>query len=1277
MPAETTHAQRPQQAAAGARTHQILVIHDDGTYRRIDAAEEPLTLEVTQGLVDGLIERVTTRSFDLWVNEEGLLRDFDVNVAASWLLAKNGAPGHMIVGPAFVAVARGEESYPVRTEQVQQIVDFIEPLGWENQHEQIPIAEGSGEAIPRFAACHPILEYFQDLDPNQVRQSMGGYYINHDPTPPCCFGAHVAYLLQTQLIDSGKSAHHGYIDGWEELCLLLDVDAVALNRLLYAAGASLTPFGEEPWPVPPRQVLANLLTIEEIPTVEQANAMHDCNVMTFGAEYGITKPIAGGSDAPEAPFFQCWPIAEYFAALPESQWDQTAGNYYIHDTGHDESPGTCCVGGHLAYLLKAKLYDEGTIIAHFEHIDGVGALSTKLGIKDWQLEHLVYAAGAPSVPFGSRQWHIPPSAVFARLLRIEEVPLFDEAERMHLESIMEYAKSLFPITDPDQLNPDLIYELSAEIHDRWYECTTCYLHDQARIAWEKENSCGYYCCPFDYNLWLEHLIAEEPHKEPNLAAIPQIAGGSIEASCIGRERCIVQKEHEWCWAHEPACHAAFCHCEQSTLATEEAYEEQLRELEARQPTLPIAGGSGEQPPYHCEELKERERELWHWTTRELENHCVDMGIPTSLGHLQIPIDPCYVAHGEQLLKDGVQILTPIAGGSGEEEPIPFVAPTDSDDEMLLLHEYTVDTTDELLSERCWGVEAPSEEAIKDWKNRTDVDFIDLWKEYGDEVKDRTINEIEHSANCEACEEQVQGFTPIASGAIDTPALEWKTEGSGALKQYRSGRYTILHPYAKAAASKNIPISRKLAVKFEDRTYTQDHGWIGDEKHLGTVPTLQQAKAIAQKHADQRARDQVEEKPIAGGSGICGYGWTCKKEVVEGERACKEHVEVIKLRREIRKQGIPVPATDDLDELRAVLEQKPERVMIIPIAGGSGDELHTFTVKVYEEISAFTILRTQAVNEAEARRNIEEGGEFEWVKYDHITVNERDIHSITHHSQSKPSPLPPIAGGSEEVEQCAKCSQPIEPGQGVVHTAKVDIDDYGRSYSTDPIAEHLDCPTKPRLTTRQRKERRLARREEWADSRARKLSQADEELDQHMKYGMPPMGEPIKVGHHSERRHRNAIKKLDRLMDKRHEHSTVLATHERKANTIAHQLEVSIFDDDADAIEQLQARIDTLEAQRTRIKQINAWFTKHGGIRKRQIPYGAAGDALQPQAEAAIAAAKEPLALTEKELADLDDMRRFSGYLGYAPYALSNLGGNIRRQVKRLERLQKEAGHDRA
>jgi Domain of unknown function (DUF3560) len=172
----------------------------------------------------------------------------------------------------------------------------------------------------------------------------------------------------------------------------------------------------------------------------------------------------------------------------------------------------------------------------------------------------------------------------------------------------------------------------------------------------------------------------------------------------------------------------------------------------------------------------------------------------------------------------------------------------------------------------------------------------------------------------------------------------------------------------------------------------------------------------------------------------------------------------------------------------------------------------------------------------------------------------------------------------------------------------------------------------RLTYRERRERRAERRRTWADGREAKADAAYQAS--HDATAGIPLGQPILVGHHSEGKHRRAIERSQRRATQAIEHSDTARRHRQAADTIDAQLDASIYDDDPDAIDRLRERIEQREAKRDRMKKANAGYRK------------------QHRAEL------KAMTLYERNRA-----------VPHPSYELTNLGGCINRDRKRLERLE--------
>jgi hypothetical protein len=123
-----------------------------------------------------------------------------------------------------------------------------------------------------------------------------------------------------------------------------------------------------------------------------------------------------------------------------------------------------------------------------------------------------------------------------------------------------------------------------------------------------------------------------------------------------------------------------------------------------------------------------------------------------------------------------------------------------------------------------------------------------------------------------------------------------------------------------------------------------------------------------------------------------------------------------------------------------------------------------------------------------------------------------------------------------------------------------------------------------MTRRERLGRKLAKREEWAEkARARSAARF---TAAHTLADQIPLGQPILVGHHSEGRARRDAERIHTNLGAGVAEGKLAEHHDSKAAGLAGQLDRSVFSDDADAIEQLTARIAEREAECERVKALN-------------------------------------------------------------------------------------------
>lgn len=120
--------------------------------------------------------------------------------------------------------------------------------------------------------------------------------------------------------------------------------------------------------------------------------------------------------------------------------------------------------------------------------------------------------------------------------------------------------------------------------------------------------------------------------------------------------------------------------------------------------------------------------------------------------------------------------------------------------------------------------------------------------------------------------------------------------------------------------------------------------------------------------------------------------------------------------------------------------------------------------------------------------------------------------------------------------------------------------------------------------RERLQAKAERREAWADSASRESGRrfdAARAIADNI-----PLGQPILVGHHSERHARRDQDKIHSNMSRAVEADKRAANHISKAGGIRDQLDNSIFSDDPDAIEALEAKASAIEAAADRCAELN-------------------------------------------------------------------------------------------
>jgi hypothetical protein len=183
------------------------------------------------------------------------------------------------------------------------------------------------------------------------------------------------------------------------------------------------------------------------------------------------------------------------------------------------------------------------------------------------------------------------------------------------------------------------------------------------------------------------------------------------------------------------------------------------------------------------------------------------------------------------------------------------------------------------------------------------------------------------------------------------------------------------------------------------------------------------------------------------------------------------------------------------------------------------------------------------------------------------------------------------------------------------------------------------------------EQRQADRKERQADRAERLRSAASGAFRHaasMIEGIPP-GQPILVGHHSERGHRRALEKHDRWMRKGVELQKLADEAARRSATVSH----AISSDDPDAIDKLREKLAKLERMQEAMKAGNKI------VRSKKLTDD------EKVAELVKLGLRES---TAREALKPD----FCGRYGFPSYAISNNNAEIRRCKERIAAMERRA-----
>lgn len=178
---------------------------------------------------------------------------------------------------------------------------------------------------------------------------------------------------------------------------------------------------------------------------------------------------------------------------------------------------------------------------------------------------------------------------------------------------------------------------------------------------------------------------------------------------------------------------------------------------------------------------------------------------------------------------------------------------------------------------------------------------------------------------------------------------------------------------------------------------------------------------------------------------------------------------------------------------------------------------------------------------------------------------------------------------------------------------------------------------------QRREKRIAN----AENRAIKNQQEADNLYNSAKEmaGAIPFGQPILIGHHSEKRDRNYREKIHNKFGQSFEKQEKAAYYADKAESIKNNTAIS--SDDPQVLQKLNEKLKSLQEAQEFMKSANKHIRKNDKLGFLKLPHA-----------------------TEKLWEDLTTPN-VMGHIGFAHYSLSNNGANIRQVQKRIEQLNRQ------
>lgn len=226
---------------------------------------------------------------------------------------------------------------------------------------------------------------------------------------------------------------------------------------------------------------------------------------------------------------------------------------------------------------------------------------------------------------------------------------------------------------------------------------------------------------------------------------------------------------------------------------------------------------------------------------------------------------------------------------------------------------------------------------------------------------------------------------------------------------------------------------------------------------------------------------------------------------------------------------------------------------------------------------------------------------------------------------------------------------VEPESEVVEATV----EPAESVESDIPVEAQDIAQERRERLAERQEYRADRYSELADKNRKAATAAYAESRQLS--SVIPFGQPVLVGHHSERTDRNHRDKMWNKMGQGVALESKAQHYEEKLDSL--NTNRAISSDDPDAIKKLKAKLACLEESQARMKAVNATIRK---LQKQGLTGEAATTALMAQT-----------GMNHDDAHSLLNPKWGGQRVGYQGYELTNNNATIRNTKQRIQELQRQ------